>query len=82
MTGVGFFTRFSIPEDVPKLPDNATFPLDPVDDVAADINSLKHGAGFVLFVVNGQIDTLEGYTYDEPCLGILKTFTYATKKQA
>ncbi len=63
MTGVGFFTRFSLPDDAPKLPDEATFHI---ADVAADINDLKHGAGFVLFIEDGQIETLEGYTYDEP----------------
>ncbi len=63
MTGVGFFTRFSIPDDIPKLPDEATFQI---GGVGANINDLEHGAGFVLFVEDGQIETLEGYTYDEP----------------
>ena len=63
MTGVGFFTRFSIPDDIPKLPDEATFQT---GGVGANINDLGHGAGFVLFVEDGQIETLEGYTYDEP----------------
>jgi hypothetical protein len=63
MTGVGFFTRFSIPDDIPKLPDEATFQI---GGVGADISDLEHGAGFVLFINNGQIETLEGFTYDEP----------------
>jgi hypothetical protein len=63
MTGVGFFTRFSIPDDIPKVPDEATFQT---GGVGANINDLGHGAGFVLFVQDGQIATLEGYTYDEP----------------
>src|ERR1700730_3094093 len=63
MTGVGFFTRFSIPDDIPKIPDEATFQT---GGVGANINDLGHGAGFVLFVEDGQIATLEGYTYDEP----------------
>jgi hypothetical protein len=63
MTGVGFFTRLSLPEDAPKLPDEASFHI---SDVAADINGLKHGAGFVLFIEDGRIETLEGFTYDEP----------------
>jgi hypothetical protein len=62
MTGVGFFTRFSIPDFVPKLGGTGF----EIGDVSADINGLERGAGFVLFVRNGQIDTLEGYTYDEP----------------
>ncbi|MGH6856058.1 MAG: hypothetical protein ACRECP_00045 [Methylocella sp.] len=63
MTGVGFFTRFSMPDDVPKLPDEASFQI---DDVSADINGISHGAGFLLFVKQGAIYKLEGYTYDEP----------------
>jgi hypothetical protein len=63
MTGVGFFTDFSLPDDVPKLPDEASFHI---SDVAADINGLKHGAGFVLFVKQGVVYMLEGFTYDEP----------------
>ncbi len=63
MTGVGFFTDLSLPDDAPKLPDEATFHI---SDVAADINDLKHGAGFVLFIRKGRIDMLEGFTYGEP----------------
>ncbi|MGH6836100.1 MAG: hypothetical protein ACREC9_11230 [Methylocella sp.] len=63
LTGVGFFTRFSTPDDVPKLSHEATFQF---GDVAADINGLKHGAGFLLFVEDGRIETLEGNTYGEP----------------
>jgi hypothetical protein len=29
------------------------------------MNELDHGIGFVLFVENGRIRTLEGYTYEE-----------------
>jgi hypothetical protein len=60
MTGVGFFTRLSLPDDAPILPDETTFQI---GDVAADINDLKHGAGFVLFIEDWRIETLEGYTY-------------------
>lgn len=52
MTGIGFCTRFSVPGDVPKLPDETSFQI---DDVAADMNSLSHGAGFLLFVKQGPI---------------------------
>jgi hypothetical protein len=63
MTGVGFFTRFIIPAGVPKPGDGPTFQI---GGVAADIDHLEHGAGFLLFIVGGQIETLEGCTYDEP----------------
>jgi hypothetical protein len=35
-------------------------------DVAAEINDLERGAGFVLFIKKGRINMLEGYTYGEP----------------
>jgi hypothetical protein len=63
MTGVGFFTRFSLPDEAEKLPEEASFH---VSDVAAELDDLKHGAGFVLFIKKGRIDMLEGFTYDEP----------------
>jgi hypothetical protein len=34
--------------------------------VNATIDGLAHGAGFVLFVRGGRIETLEGFSYDEP----------------
>lgn len=37
-----------------------------VDGVVAEIAGLEHGAGFVVFVRGGHLDTLEGYSYDEP----------------
>ncbi len=60
-TGVGFFCNFDVSSEAPILKGNFT-----IDDVNADIDSIKHGAGFVLFIANGRLDVLEGYTYDEP----------------
>jgi hypothetical protein len=34
-------------------------------DVVAEIEGLKHGAGFLLFITDGALDELEGYCYDE-----------------
>jgi hypothetical protein len=61
-TGVGFFTEFAVPEDAPVERDLSDATL---GDVAAESPSLKHGVGFVLFVRNGVVSMLEGYTYDE-----------------
>ena len=63
MTGVGFYTKFSIPAGCPRISGNSSFKL---GDVNGSANNLKHGLGFLLFVTNGEIDALEGYTYDEP----------------
>jgi hypothetical protein len=37
-----------------------------IDDVDGTVNGLAHGAGFVLFIRDGKLDILEGFTYDEP----------------
>lgn len=61
-TGAGFFLTFHVPIDAPgvKVKDFQ------FGDVNAIVNDLQHGAGFVVFVRNGRLDTLEGYSYDEP----------------
>lgn len=61
-TGVGFYCSFEVPPEVPSVS-----PRDfEVDDVIGELQGLAHGAGFVLFVRDGRIDTLEGFSYDEP----------------
>ena len=37
-----------------------------IGDVYAEIPGLEHGAGFVLYIKDGYLDMLEGYSYDEP----------------
>jgi hypothetical protein len=61
---VGFFTDFRHSSEVMRLhaPRDARF-----GDVLADIEGLEHGAGFVLFIDDGLITMLEGYsTANEP----------------
>jgi hypothetical protein len=62
-TGVGFFTTLSIPPEVARLnaPGRRV-----ISDVGAELADLKNGAGFLLFIQDGQLDFLEGFTYDEP----------------
>ena len=62
-TGVGFFTDFLLPENAPVRRDLPDSTLGGVD---AEFPGLKHGAGFLLFIRDGTISMLEGYTYDEP----------------
>ena len=62
-TGVGFFTYFDVPASTPRPSIDARVRI---DDVQATLSGLQYGAGFVLFVSNGVIEMLEGYTYDEP----------------
>ena|ERR1700761_9348881 len=63
MTGVGFFVEFSIPLEAVRVADHVTFKLGDVNGSAA---SVKHGLGFLLSVVDGALQSLEGYTYDQP----------------
>lgn len=63
-TGVGFFTEFSCSPSVARLqaPMRARF-----GDVLAEVEGLEHGAGFVLFIDDGLVTMLEGYsTANEP----------------
>lgn len=62
-SGVGFFTHFVVPVDAPVRRDlsKAT-----IGDVGADFPNLQHGAGFLLFIRDGVVTMLEGFTYDEP----------------
>src|SRR5579862_2259916 len=60
-TGVGFFTRFILPADAPIRRD---LPNTAISDVGADIACVKHGVGFVLFVRDGVVSSLEGFTYE------------------
>jgi hypothetical protein len=55
-TGVGFFTFFVDSCDDSDLQ---------LSDVVGVLNE-KINVGFTLFVNNGKISCLEGYTYDEP----------------
>jgi hypothetical protein len=60
-TGVGFFCEFEVEADAPMVPGNFQ-----VGDVHAELEALKYGVGLVLFIREGRLHMLEGYTYDEP----------------
>ena len=62
LTGCGFFTYFAVDRTAVASIDQESFRI---GDVDATIPGLQHGAGFVLFVEDGYVDNLEGYTYDE-----------------
>ncbi|HSS96910.1 MAG TPA: hypothetical protein VLK33_07770 [Terriglobales bacterium] len=63
MTGVGFFTNFEIPADLPRLKEHTNLKLGDVNGIA---DNIKHGLGFLLHVTDGALAMLEGYTYDDP----------------
>jgi len=61
-TGVGFFTHFAVPSEAPVRRDLRSAEL---GHVGAKISGLADGAGFILFIRDGVISFLEGYTYGD-----------------
>jgi hypothetical protein len=62
-TGAGFFTKIAVSDSAPRLAPKTVLRL---KDAVGTARNLKHGFGLVLFVDDGALDTLEGFTYDEP----------------
>ncbi len=79
MTGVGFYTEFAVPPEVSRVPGCPTFKLGDVNGTADNVN---HGLGFLLYVTNGALSILEGYTYDEPWPDDVRglVLTYSSKQ--
>ncbi len=72
-TGVGFYTFFDLDATTVAAPvPKAWIPL---GDVELAMPGLAHGAGLVLFIENGLMTDLEGFTYDEPWPEKMKDFT-------
>lgn len=63
-TGVGFFTTLEIARDIE--PARVRPGRMDLGDITATIDGLEHGAGFVLFVQDGVLDVLEGFSYVGP----------------
>lgn len=60
-TGVGFFTSFAVPDSCSRLPaDGGRWTI---SDVFGEAAGVEHGVGFILFIENGALDTLECYTF-------------------
>ena len=70
MTGVGFYTALQVDAATPPAPADVGNPLghgrEFPDDVYAEIDGLEHGAGFLLWLDAGRLETLEGFSYAEP----------------
>jgi hypothetical protein len=59
-TGAGFYTYFDVGIAVPlPLPDLRSF------SVEAEVEGLDNGMGFILWIKEGRIDYLEGYTFGD-----------------
>jgi hypothetical protein len=61
MSGVGFYTTLAVKEGVYRIDDRSFI----FGDVIAEIPGLENGAGFLLYVRDGLLDCLEGYTYGD-----------------
>lgn len=72
-TGVGFHTDLYVPDKCPAAPVRDFH----VGDVNVALDCLRHGAGVVAFVRAGRLDSLEGYSYDEPWPLEIGAFTLA-----
>ena len=64
-TGVGFFTSFEILQRIPKIDPPRRIVL---GDVGADVDRLQHGCGFILFIEDGLLSTLECHLWDDESL--------------
>jgi len=63
-SGAGFFAELDVPANEQRAP--VTSGRVRFGDVVADVEGVEHGVGFVLFIDNGTMTMLEGYTFDEP----------------
>ena len=61
-TGVGFFSTLEVPEHLPRLSFSGQIAF---GDVQLGCKPLKDGAGFVLFLEDGELAVLEAYTYGD-----------------
>ncbi len=70
LTGFGFYTTLMVPDNIPRKSG--------VDikfgDVVGDVPGLPSGAGFLLYVKDGVLDMLEGYSYDESWPSSIESF--------
>ena len=59
-TGAGFFTNFEVPANTPHVEKLTSCSF---GDVIASINGSTFDFGFVLFLKDGMLSCLEGYTW-------------------
>jgi hypothetical protein len=58
-TGAGFYTFFTVKSGIAPIVGRKNFEI---DDVFANYNKIDGAFGFVLFIRNGYLSSLEGYT--------------------
>ena len=73
MTGCGFFADLHVAPDTPRAKTAKRHII--ISDVTAEVLGLKHGAGFVVYVDDGILMMLEGFSYDEPWPDRIESYT-------
>lgn len=58
-TGAGFFSTVTVSPETPRLTEQS-----PLDAATGSVASIPHGMGFLVFLKDGYISLIEGYTYD------------------
>ena len=59
-TGTGFFSTLTVSPEAPRLTDKS-----PLDAATGSVGSIEHGMGFLVFLENGYVYLIEGYTYGD-----------------
>lgn len=77
-TGAGFYCSFELAPDV--VPLKTPYECE-IGDVDASIDGLEHGAGFLVFVREGRLSMLEGYSYGEPWPAEIKNFRLRYRRE-
>lgn len=62
-TGVGFFTRLTVDAATAAIDGHPAMAIADIDGQTAE---LAHGVGFVVFVEDGSLAAIEGFSIDEP----------------
>ena len=70
-TDFGFYTTLTVPQSIPRI---ARLDIK-FGDVIGYIPELSEGAGFLLYLKDGVLDMLEGYSYGEPWPSSIDCFT-------
>lgn len=73
-SGTGFFVEFDVDPNAPTLERKHRFHF---GDVRANVERLASGAGFVLFIDEGRLEMLEGYSFGEPWTQPVTRFSLA-----
>jgi hypothetical protein len=66
-TGAGFYTRFAVERAASVALTGERLRAGP----EIEIDGLRHGMGFILWLKEGYADCLEGYSYAESTTGIV-----------